>query len=373
MPPTSSPNADQLALKPPDERVADFSSLHTWVKSGLDAAMYKGLLGATYIYVWEQQTWKRILNWTLAPHVGEVKPGQGKDRAYVLSLADAFIVKHLAQFHAALTSAVVTDPKFKAGFASFVVKYRLQEQREQRAGLKTGFAAWKQAARKQAARTQAIAAASAAWTQSRERANAMGAIAAFGANAAEKRAAAAVALQQAIAVAVALQQGIAVLAEAEAAAQAIAVAAEAEAAAQAIAVLAEAEAARQVAIDAKWVADNMKTPETKPKSVSLASAPRSFALPHPFSPPAGGEPMTRPDGAVFTSYRDKRLLSTGFFRKVKTIELALPKKGEAPYFNKRGVAVTPGPEIGAPMESSLQLRYQWQDTPSSATPLGPKK
>lgn len=372
MPPTSSPSADQLALRPPDERIADFSSLQTWVKSGLNAAMYKGLLGATYIHVWDGRTWKRILNWTLAPHVGEVKPGQGKDRAYVLSLADAFIVKHLAQVHAALTSAVVTDPKFKAGFASFVVKYRLQEQREQRVGLaaglaalrenaaaasaawtqgreRAGFAAWKQAARKQAAWKQALAGVSARWTQGRERANAAAGFAAWR----EKATAAA---------------------EAKAATAAC----DAAALTNGIEGLALKTPAKRKSM---WL-ERVRTPKAgdSPSPRFFKSSPFKVKKPLqaqiPFLdfPAGNNECMTRPAGAANnTSYIDKavRRLSTGFGRKVRIVEQAPPKEGEAPFINNHGEAVTPGaPEIGAPMESSLQLRKKWQDSPQS---LGPKK
>lgn len=213
MPPkTSSQSADQ---PPPDEIVADLGSLPSWPKH-LDAKRYEVLVVATRVpKKWDpaNQEWVRKLSWTLAPYTKVVVDEKRRhDRGYVLLLADAFLFKSLAQDLPVLTSASVADPKFKAGFDKFVAMYNASvvlkrlEQSEQRARLTaglaalrenaaaasaawtqgreraavvTGFAAWKQAARKQAAWKQALAVVSARWTQGRERANAAAGFAAW--------------------------------------------------------------------------------------------------------------------------------------------------------------------------------------------------
>jgi hypothetical protein len=164
---TSSFSADPP--KPPDE-VVDFGSLTNWASSGCNAEIYKGLLVATLVYERDakDKSWKPILNWTLAAHTGVmIKQGRRKDRAYVISLADAFIVKRLAQHHAALTSALVTDPKFKAGFARFVAMYRISDLLEQGAGLTVVFATLRENVVAQSAAAKKLDVA-ASWTHARE-------------------------------------------------------------------------------------------------------------------------------------------------------------------------------------------------------------
>ena len=374
MPPkTSSRNADQ---PPSDEVVADLGSLPTWPKH-LDAKRYEVLVVATRVpKKWDaaNQKWITKLSWTLESYTKiVVDESKRHDRAYVLLLADAFLFKSMAQDLPALTSAVVADPKFKAGFDKLVAMYNASailerlEQSKQRYGLTAGLAALRENAVEECAAEAKMLAIwnaapiSAAWTQDLERAKAAAAFAAFRVNDAMKRAAAAIA------------------------------AAEAKAA--------------TAARDAEALANGleglgMKTPG-KPNSKSIASAlervrtPKAGEeMPSPpvyfksetfqvkceadfpyLAPPAGNNDcMTRPAGAANnTSYinKEQRRLSTGFGRKVRTVEQAPPKEGEAPFLNNYGVAVTPGaPEIGAPMESSLQLRKKWQDSPQS---LGPKR
>ena len=210
MPPkTSSRSADQ---PPSDEVVADLGSLPTWPKH-LDAKRYEDLVVATRVpKKWDaaNQKWITKLSWTLESYTKiVVDESKRHDRAYVLLLADAFLFKSMAQDLPALTSAVVNDPKFKAGFDKLVAMYNASailerlEQSKQRYGLTAGLAALRENAVEECAfeaKMLAIwnaAPISAAWTQDLERAKAAAAFAAFRVNDAMKRAAAAIAAAEA--------------------------------------------------------------------------------------------------------------------------------------------------------------------------------
>ena len=104
MPSTPSLSLDQPP--PPDEIVDDLASLPRWDTDECGhPRIYTGVVVAKYVYRPDRanNVWKRELHWTLAPRTGKVvTPAYLTDRKHVLGLANAYMVKQLAQHHAAM-------------------------------------------------------------------------------------------------------------------------------------------------------------------------------------------------------------------------------------------------------------------------------
>ena len=372
----SSLSSDQP--KPPDV-VGDLAKLSTWPSSGLNAEVYK-MVVVTYVSVPAPKGngWASKVKYSMEPSTKVIIPEDRRnERGFVLAKADAVIVKRFADNMPAFPQLIqlVTNPEFQADFAEFFAPYSaaaVVKQRRELASTMVGVATWREnAAEERAAKAKMTKnqATAAAWTQGRERANAVAALAALRAHAAEVHAAAA-------------EKEAAAAREVKAIAAADAKAATAVCDAAALTNGIEGLALKTPAKrKSNWL-ERVRTPKAGDSpspgffksSAFKVKKPLVAEIPFLDFPAGDNECMTRPAGAANnTSYIDKavRRLSTGFGRKVRIVEQAPPKEGEAPFINNHGEAVTPGaPEIGAPMESSLQLRKKWQDSPQS---LGPKR